>query len=98
MQRQAMESIFEAVRFTWQLARQILDSIGQEGESELDHISPLLCHCLYTAAEESEWLLLEQEDVSQGVWLRDFVELLQVIGRRWQVASKYVVAAIFAID
>ncbi|KAI1774490.1 hypothetical protein F4818DRAFT_63833 [Hypoxylon cercidicola] len=88
LQREAMGSIFETVRYIWQVTRQMLDSIDQAGEGELDNISPLLCHCLYTAAGESEWLILEQEDSNAGIWLRDFVQLLQAIGRRWQVAGK----------
>lgn len=87
MQREAMGSIFETVRYTWQITRQMLDSIEQGGEDEVDGISPMLCHCLYAAAQESEWVILEQEDSNAGIWLRDFVQLLQAIGRRWQVAG-----------
>ncbi|KAI0179020.1 hypothetical protein GGR52DRAFT_579071 [Hypoxylon sp. FL1284] len=89
LQREALGCIFETVRFTWQVARQVLDSIDQTGEGGLDNISPLLCHCLYAVAGESEWLILEQEDSNAGIWLGDFVRLLQAIGRRWQVAHVY---------
>lgn len=89
MQREAMGSILETVRYTWQLTRQMLDSIDRAGERELDNINPLLCHCLYAAAQESEWFIFEQEDSNAGTWLRDFVRLLRIIGRRWQVADVY---------
>ncbi|XXH05392.1 kynurenine 3-monooxygenase, mitochondrial precursor [Hypoxylon texense] len=89
MQREAMGSIMETVGYVWQLTRQMLDSIEQAGERELDSINPLLCHCLYAAAEESEWFIFEQEESNAGTWLRDFVQLLRVIGRRWQVADVY---------
>ncbi|KAI1765040.1 hypothetical protein GGR53DRAFT_519847 [Hypoxylon sp. FL1150] len=89
IQREAMGSIFETVQFTWQITRQVLNSIKQGGQDEVDNISPLLCHCLYAAAGESEWLILEQEDSNAGIWLKDFVQLLQVIETRWQVAGTY---------
>ncbi|KAI0837057.1 hypothetical protein F5Y06DRAFT_297839 [Hypoxylon sp. FL0890] len=89
MQREALVGIFEVVEHIWQLARQILDSIQQGGEAELNTLSPLLCHCLYAAAGESEWLLLEQENSSAGQWLKDIVKLLELIGERWQIAGVY---------
>ncbi|KAL7623596.1 hypothetical protein AAE478_005148 [Parahypoxylon ruwenzoriense] len=89
MQREAMKGIFDTVRCTWQLARQLLGSIHQAGGSELESLSPFLCHCLYTAAGECEWLLLEQEDPSAGVWLRDIVKLLEVMCERWRVTGVY---------
>ncbi|KAI1372399.1 hypothetical protein F4677DRAFT_456627 [Hypoxylon crocopeplum] len=89
LQRQAMTSIFDVVRRTWELARRILNSIYQDIDDELSNLSPLLCHCLHAAATESEWLILEQEDSNAVAWLRDIVELLQVIARRWHVAGVY---------
>ncbi|KAI2622409.1 hypothetical protein GGR54DRAFT_629945 [Hypoxylon sp. NC1633] len=89
-QQEAMAGIFEVVRSTWQLTRRILDSIDQDAEGGgADNLSPLLCHCLYAAAGESEWLMLEQEDSSAVTWLRDIVKLLQLIGTRWRVAGAY---------
>ncbi|KAI1414144.1 hypothetical protein F5Y13DRAFT_22598 [Hypoxylon sp. FL1857] len=89
MQREALTGIFEVVECIWQLAQQILDSVNQDGRDELDTLSPLLCHCLYDAAGESEWLLLEQENSDGGAWLRDIVKLLRLIGQRWQIADVY---------
>ncbi|KAI1105759.1 hypothetical protein F4804DRAFT_110971 [Jackrogersella minutella] len=92
MQREAMTGIFEVVETIWQFARQLLDSLHLEDEGETNNISPLLCHCLYAAAGESEWLILEQENSSAETWLRDIVNLLQVIATRWQVAGVYLSA------
>ncbi|KAI1137313.1 hypothetical protein F5Y05DRAFT_85648 [Hypoxylon sp. FL0543] len=89
VQRAAVAGIFEVVECIWQLARQILDSIQHGGEDELNALSPLLCHCLYAAAGESEWLLLEQENSVGGQWLKDIVTLLRLIGERWQIAGVY---------
>ncbi|OTA57472.1 hypothetical protein K449DRAFT_386372 [Hypoxylon sp. EC38] len=89
MQREAVSGIFEVVEYIWQLVRQILDSSHPDGEDGLGTLSPILCYCLYAAAGESEWLLLEQENSSGGIWLRDIVKLLRLIGERWQVAGIY---------
>ncbi|KAI1392992.1 uncharacterized protein F4822DRAFT_147722 [Hypoxylon trugodes] len=89
MQREAISGIFDVVRCTWKLARQLLDSIQQGGGSNHDSANPLLCHCLYEAAGECEWLILEQQDPSAITWIKDIVELLEVIGKRWQAAGVY---------
>lgn len=89
LQREAMAGIYDVTRCTWQLARQFLDCIDQAGEDGFQNANPLLCHCLYAAAGESEWLVLEQENSDARTWLMDIVELLRVTGERWQVAGVY---------
>ncbi|KAI1077714.1 hypothetical protein F5B20DRAFT_572169 [Whalleya microplaca] len=88
MQREAMAGIPEVTKATWQLARGILEFVKADA-SQQSRLSPLLCHCLYAAAGESEWFILEDEDSDAATWLKDTVELLQLIGRRWQVAGVY---------
>ncbi|KAI0380249.1 hypothetical protein F5Y04DRAFT_102078 [Hypomontagnella monticulosa] len=89
MQREAMAGIFDVTRCTWQLARQILDLVEQAGTDGFENANPLLCHCLYAAAQESEWLILEQENSTAGIWLCDMEELLRAISDRWKVAGVY---------
>lgn len=89
MQRNSMSGILDVAENTWKLSRQILDSVNRNSADELSNHSPLLCHCLYTVAGECEWFIREQEDSSARIWLRDIVELLQVIGKRWHVAGAY---------
>lgn len=89
LQKESMAGIFDVTRGIWQLACQLLDSINQAGEDGPENLSPLLCHCLYAGAGESEWLILEHEDSTAGIWLKDIVKLLRAIGKRWQVAGKY---------
>lgn len=85
VQQDFLAGIFEVAGQVGELVRRLLDSVELDG----DGLSPLLCHCLFAVAEECEWFVLEQEDASAGVWLRDVVELLRVIGRRWGVAGVY---------
>ncbi|KAI8964609.1 hypothetical protein F5Y11DRAFT_355485 [Daldinia sp. FL1419] len=89
LQKDAMLGIFDVTRGIWQLACQLLDSFNQPGGAGPENLSPLLCHCLYAGAGESEWLILEHEDSDAGIWLKGIVELLRVIGKRWQVANIY---------
>ncbi|KAI0881325.1 uncharacterized protein GGS22DRAFT_73651 [Annulohypoxylon maeteangense] len=89
MQRNSMSGILDVAENTWQLSQQILYSIDQVSEDGLSNYSPLLCHCLYTVASECEWLFREQEDSSAKIWLRDIVDLLKAIGKRWHVAGAY---------
>ncbi|KAI1806507.1 hypothetical protein F4811DRAFT_132495 [Daldinia bambusicola] len=89
LQKETMAGIFDVARGIWQLACQLLDSIDQSGGNGLESISPILCHCLYAGAGESEWLILEHEDSSARIWLKDTVKLLRLIGKRWQVADVY---------
>ncbi|KAI1653002.1 hypothetical protein F4813DRAFT_285917 [Daldinia decipiens] len=89
LQKESMAGIFDVTRGIWQLACQLLDSINQTGGGGLKNLGPFLCHCLYAGASESEWLILEHEDSTAGIWLKDIVMLLRVIGKRWQVADVY---------
>ncbi|OTB17589.1 hypothetical protein K445DRAFT_316218 [Daldinia sp. EC12] len=89
LQKETMAGIFSVTRGIWQLACQLLESIDQSSRNGLENLSPLLCHCLYLGAGESEWLILEHQDSSASTWLKDIVRLLRVIGKRWQVADIY---------
>ncbi|KAI0011887.1 hypothetical protein F4779DRAFT_142393 [Xylariaceae sp. FL0662B] len=91
MQREAMAGILDVVKAAWKLARGILDSVKSDAGAR-DRLSPLMCHCLYAAAAQSEWLILEHEDSDAATWLQDTVGLLQHVGKRWQVAGECVIA------
>jgi hypothetical protein len=90
MQQLALSGIYDVTHGVWKLARHILDTIAvaeELGEELMP--TPLICHCLYLAAGECEWFVLEDKDSDGAAWLRDIVELLGNIKKRWHIAGQY---------
>ncbi|KAI1874338.1 uncharacterized protein JN550_002917 [Neoarthrinium moseri] len=88
MQQISLAGIYEVSHQIWTLTRRILD-IAASGEAACK-ASPLLCHCLYLAAGECEWFVLEDSESDGRIWFLDIVELLRIMAERWQIAGIYV--------
>ncbi|ETS73969.1 hypothetical protein PFICI_13835 [Pestalotiopsis fici W106-1] len=88
LQRLAIQGILEVTESVSRLVRQILDTTET---SQSPHFpNPFISHCLFQAAGECEWFVLENPESDSGRWLLDIVRLLSLIGERWQVAGVYV--------
>ncbi|KAI8629748.1 hypothetical protein F5Y19DRAFT_484670 [Xylariaceae sp. FL1651] len=93
IQRLSLDGIVEVARATHQLVRRILDDIATLKDNEdrqgYPATSPLICACLFAAAQEAEWWILEHEDMEAVTWLKDIAELLAVMEKRWHIAGVY---------
>ena len=95
MQQTSLDGINTVLEDVSHVSEHVLNVPTLYGDEAVSRLSPLLCHCIYLAVSECNWLCQEEKSEHRVAQLDILSKSLQVLARVWNVTSMYLNGILF---